>query len=255
MDFLKKIVPVLMVAFFASGCATAISGKKKPGGFQVKMKHVKVTPNITEVGVVKGECTKHRVLCFSFGAEKQADGVVFDRVKADDYTTKWWFLGGAYGAVIYLGREYQRQDAAYGTDYQRAAAFDAAQKAGVDVIINPQYVIEKTEGLFDITETVTCRIEGVGARINSIDKIEYVMPPEPELGMLEALKAKVQPDKPEEDGEEKPGAIKRMICPYLFFGGIIDHWKDDERSVPAKIVDPYGIVHDAFEDEEAISGQ
>jgi len=221
MDILKKIVPVLMLVFFASGCATAISGKKGPSDFQVKMKHVKATPNISLTGPVEGKCVKTRFLCFSSGSEKQADGLIYDRIKADDYTTKWWFLGGLYGAGIYAGREYMRRDAVDGDDYQRAAVYDATQIDGVDVIIDPQFIIEKKKGFLNITETVVCTVKGTGARINSIDKIDYVMPPEPELSMLESLKAKVTPDEPEED-KEVDGGFGRILCPYTLITHLFD---------------------------------
>jgi hypothetical protein len=120
---MKRVLSIALgvaaVAFIATGCtSTHVSQYSAP--LEVKVKTEK--PPTVEVGdKIQGEATIQRVLCFSWGSSKFADGVNYS---ATETAPGLSFFGDSMGAG------------------KAAAAYNACVDSNADVIIVPRYTIE-----------------------------------------------------------------------------------------------------------------
>ena len=120
---MKKLLTLALgaaaVAFVVTGCAsTHVSQYSAP--LEVKVKTEK--PPTVEVGEeIKGEATLQRVLFFTWGSSKFADGVNYS---SDSVAPGFSLLGDSMGAG------------------KAAAAYNACVDSNADVIVVPRYTIE-----------------------------------------------------------------------------------------------------------------
>jgi len=152
-----SLLAVAGIAVIATGCSTAythVSKKSAPSG-DLRAKTALMTPEIA-VGKdkIKGEATLTRGFWGGFtGSTKYADGI-------------------RYSSNIELVDDEQLEVAATFSEAKAAAAYDACQKNGADILIFPSYQLSVKQGLF--STTVHCEVSGFKGVIKGIAELEYI---------------------------------------------------------------------------------
>jgi len=144
---MKKVFSLLAaagIAVIVTGCASTHVSKKS-SDFQVNMKDVIATPEVVAGEKVSGEATIGTLLgVFDFGSSKYTDGVD-------------------------LGAGFIAGPAA------RAAAYEACQKSGADLLLAPNYQYDK-KNYFYVWQVTHCKVTGFKGVVKKISKIEIDEP-------------------------------------------------------------------------------
>ncbi len=142
---LSLALGVAAVAFIATGCSsTHVSQYSAP--LEVKVKTEK--PPVVEVGEeVKGEATIQRVLFFSWGSSKFADGVNYS---ATETAPGFSLLGDIMGAG------------------KAAAAYNACVDSKADVLVVPRYTIEDNN--YFVYQKTNFKVTGFKGTLKNVAK-------------------------------------------------------------------------------------
>ncbi|OGV48286.1 MAG: hypothetical protein A2X49_15750 [Lentisphaerae bacterium GWF2_52_8] len=144
---MKKVlllaISAVAVVSMVSGCSsTHVSKYSAP--LDVKIE-TSAKPTVDVGEKIKGEATLTRVLFFTFGASKFAEGMNY---------------GGAGDAPGLFGDSFANGKA--------AAAYDACEKAKCDVILAPHYVIEDNN--YFVYQKTNYKVEGYKGNFTGLTK-------------------------------------------------------------------------------------
>lgn len=144
---MKKVAIAALAAgtLVLGGCsATKVSTNSMPLTSPLE---TNVEADIEVGGEIAGEATFSRFLIFPIGADgsQLAEGVSYG--------------GGVTSGYGYFGQETQKAKA--------AAAYDAVEGSGADIIVAPRYTIDTND--FLVFATTTVKVTGYKGMINSIE--------------------------------------------------------------------------------------
>ena len=168
---------VSLLAVLFTGCASKTSFP-----LAVITKQVVTEPELVTMGPVQGKATRVSLLfgLFQFGCSKSAEGITYGRVEIEKKTLP------VFGSALLLfqghGELKKESDASTTCNVNdrvhravAAAGYDACQKSGADVLVDPKFQVEDYNFLW-IYRRTTCLVEGTAAKVERINSVEYVNP-------------------------------------------------------------------------------
>jgi len=159
---MKKIYSLLAsagIAIIATGCASTHVSKVS-GPMAAVTKTVVATPDVVIGEKISGEATLSTLFgVFDFGSTKYADGI--------KYVSKVEKKQG--------GMPFSSDDSEKYSEAKAAAAYDACQKNGADLLLVPNYQVE-TKNILNIWRVTHCKVSGFKGVVKKISKIEYKTP-------------------------------------------------------------------------------
>ena len=152
---MKKIMVLTMtlaLVAFATGCKTQHAGKLSVTD-SIMTKTIVATPAVTAGGKISGSAEIMQVLGYIWGDTKYADGVEFNG-EGVAFDIPFW------GAAI--------------QKVKAAAAFDACQKSGADIILSPNYNVKVTD--YFVFKVLSADVKGFKGTIDGVSNIETLCP-------------------------------------------------------------------------------
>jgi hypothetical protein len=181
---------VTILGLLSVGCAsTNVSKLSATTG--ALSKTIVATPSVEWGEKISGEATVTKILggLIVLGDTKYADGV---RYSTSVETQEKGFLGTL--ASLFGGESHARAKA--------AAAYEACQSSGADIILYPSYVVDETN--YILLSTTKCQVTGFKGTITGIKEIET----------KDYLELQVK------HMNEEPDVLTRVL-PYVVMGAII----------------------------------